>query len=323
MKVLLTGATGFLGMEVLARLVDRGDDVFAIVRAADHAAAQQRLDDALELVGAEGAATAVLGDLQTGFDAPDDVDAVVHCAASISFGLPIDEARAINVGGTEAVLRAAERAGARLVHVSTAYVEGEHRNTYEQSKAEAEAVVGASGVPHVIARPSIVVGEASTGWTPVFNVLYWPLRAFARGLLDPVPAVPYGRCDIVPVDYVADSLITLLDDPDIDGVVHLAQGAEATTVGDLVEMTCSHLDRPRPRMVGPQDAVLGAAGEHGAVYLPYFDVEATFDASASHALLGPPPALQEYFGRLIEYAEHARWGKRRVRRPDAADAVPA
>ncbi len=318
MKVLLTGATGFLGMEVLARLVDRGDEVVALVRASDQAAAQQRLDDTLDLVGARGSATALLGDLEQGFEAPDDIDAVLHCAASISFGLPIEEARAINVGGTRLVLDAARRAGARLVHVSTAYTEGEHRNTYEQSKAEAEAEVAASGVPYVIARPSIVVGEAATGWTPAFNVLYWPLRAFARGLLDPVPADPAGRCDIVPVDYVADGLLTLLDDPSIEGVVHLAQGAEAATVSDLVELTCANLGRPRPSMISPRDAQLSAGGEHADVYLPYFDVLETFDASRSHELLGPPPALPEYFDRLIAYAEAAKWGKRRLRRPDAA-----
>ena len=318
MRVLLTGATGFVGMEVLARLIDRGDDVFAVVRATDQAAAQARLDETIELVGAGGAATAIVGDLVTGFEAPGDIDAVLHCAASISFGLPLDEAREINVGGTERVLDAARRAGARLVHVSTAYVEGAHRNTYEQSKAEAEALVAASGVPYVIARPSIVVGEATTGWTPAFNVLYWPLRAFARGLLDPVPADPAGRADIVPVDYVADGLIALLDDPEVTGVVHLAQGEEAATVADLVEFTCSHLDRPRPRMIDPKDAQLSAGGEHGEVYLPYFDVLETFDASRSHALLGPPPALGEYFDRLIAYAEAARWGKRPMRRPDAA-----
>ena len=46
--VFLTGATGFLGMEVLARLLEKGDrEVIALVRAADDVAAQERLDDVL------------------------------------------------------------------------------------------------------------------------------------------------------------------------------------------------------------------------------------------------------------------------------------
>ena len=47
--VFLTGATGFLGMEVLARLLEEGDrEVLALIRASDDAAAEQRLDDVLK-----------------------------------------------------------------------------------------------------------------------------------------------------------------------------------------------------------------------------------------------------------------------------------
>ena len=117
----------------------------------------------------------------------------------------------------------------RFVHVSTAYVSGkqsgtfrerqldaaqEFRNTYEQTKWEAEHVVMAAGdLAPAIARPSIVMGEADTGWTPAFNVLYWPLRAFSRGLFDEIPALPAAHVDVVPVDYVADALVHLLDIP--------------------------------------------------------------------------------------------------------------
>ncbi len=46
--VFLTGATGFLGMEVLARLLEAGDrEVLALVRADDDAGAERRLDDVL------------------------------------------------------------------------------------------------------------------------------------------------------------------------------------------------------------------------------------------------------------------------------------
>ena len=146
--------------------------------------------------------------------APDEpVDVVCHCAASITFDLPLEEAREINVEGTRAMLELARAAGARrFVHVSTAYVAGtysggsprtcsgtEFRNTYEQTKCEAERVVGeVADMEVAIARPSIVMGESDTGWTPAFNVLYWPLRAFARGLFEQVPALPEGRVDVVP-----------------------------------------------------------------------------------------------------------------------------
>jgi nucleoside-diphosphate-sugar epimerase len=332
MRVLLTGATGFLGMEVLARLVERGDDVVAVVRAGDAGAAQRRLDATLALVGAGGPAAAVPGDLSEG-EPPlpaGGFDAVVHCAASISFTLPLDDARAINVDGTRRVVDIARRTGARLVHISTAYVAGRHagrfleddldigqqfRNTYEQTKRVAELlVVAAADVPSAVARPSIVVGESATGWTPAFNVLYWPLRAFERGLLDPVPADPTGRVDIVPVDYVADGIVALLD-TEARGTHNLVASDDALTVDALLDVICGHMDRPRPTLVDPTGDDAGAAGDHAAVYVPYFDVDTVFDATRAHALVGPPPALASYFGRLVEYADEARWGKREITRP--------
>ena len=215
--VLLTGATGFLGMEVLVRLLEQdGTEVRALVRARDDAHARERLDAVLRTLWHDPSAVrdrvrAVPGNLT----APDlglreqdrralvrDVDAVLHCAASISFTLPLETARAVNVEGTRGVIALArELDGLRqFVHVSTAYVSGLYggrfseddldrgqafRNTYEQTKWEAEHVVAeASDLAPVVARPSIVVGESDSGWTPAFNVVYWPLRAFSRGLFE-------------------------------------------------------------------------------------------------------------------------------------------
>ena len=111
----------------------------------------------------------------------------------------------------------------------------EFRNTYEQTKWEAEHVVNeASDLDPVIARPSIVMGESESGWTPAFNVLYWPIRAFSRGLFTEVPARPEALVDVVPVDYVADALVHLLEDSSSSGVVNLVSGREACTVEQLV-----------------------------------------------------------------------------------------
>src|SRR4051794_15935197 len=111
MSVLLTGATGFLGMEVLARLVERGDDVVVLVRGRDP---QARLDDVLRTLYGDAPppaaqqVRAIAGDLsEPGLTVPCDVTEIVHCAASISFALPLDEARRINVDGTRRGLRGA------------------------------------------------------------------------------------------------------------------------------------------------------------------------------------------------------------------------
>jgi thioester reductase-like protein len=353
--VFLTGATGFLGMEVLARLLEAGDrKVIALVRAADDAAADDRLYGVLNTLWRDPTpyldnVRAVAGDVTSpglGLEngqrtaLAEEVGAVLHCAASISFDLPLDDARAINVEGTREVIGFARECKAlgrleRFVHVSTAYVSGKYegtfrerqldakqtfRNTYEQTKWEAEHVVREAGdLSPAIARPSIVMGESDTGWTPAFNVLYWPLRAFSRGLFDEIPSLPSAHVDIVPVDYVADGLVALLES-DEEGVFNLVSGRDAPLASELVELACDRFDRPRPKIVEGA----GAEGDdHGAVYLPYFDMELVFDDSRARAVLEPAgiraPRLADYFGRLIDYAEAVRWGKRQMKRDEARE----
>ena len=356
----MTGATGFLGMEVLARLLERGDrTVYALVRASDADAAQERIDGVLAKLWSDPEpyrhlVRPVPGDVtQDGLGIASDqravlaeeVGAVLHCAASITFDLPLEEARAINVEGTREVIGFARECKAlgrleRFVHVSTAYVSGRHggtfeegqlvagqefRNTYEQTKWEAEHVVRAAGdLAPAIARPSIVMGESDTGWTPAFNVLYWPLRAFSRGLFDEVPALPEAHVDVVPVDYVADALVHLLDTDD-QGVFNLVAGRGAATANELMNMACDRFGRPRPEIVPPGSGAGDDAGDHGAVYLPYFDMEVVFDDARARATLEPAgisaPRLTDYFQTLIDYAEAARWGKRSMTREEARERL--
>jgi thioester reductase-like protein len=359
--VFLTGATGFLGMEVLARLLERGDrEVLALVRARDAGAAQERIEGVLRTLWRDPApyrelVRAIPGDVTSpGLGVPageraaiaEDVGAVLHCAASIAFDLPLDEARAINVEGTREVVGFARECKLlgrleRFVHVSTAYVAGRYvgtfrerqlvagqgfRNTYEQTKWEAEHVVRAAGdLSPAVARPSIVMGESDTGWTPAFNVLYWPLRAFSRGLFDTVPALPAAHVDVVPVDYVADALVRLLDVDD-QGVFNIVAGRDAPLVSELVELACERFDRPRPQVVpgGGADGDV-RRGDSGEVYLPYFDMEVVFDDARARAALAPagirPPRLADYFGTLMDYAEATRWGKRQMTREEARERV--
>src|SRR5215211_7844382 len=157
--VLLTGATGFVGREILDRILER-HRVYALVRAENDDAAAERLPSHPRL-------TAVAGDIERhgcGLDhetterVAAEVTTVVHCAASVSFDLSLEESRRVNVQGSAHVLDLAERLPQleRLSYVSTAYVAGEprrlfqedeldvgqsFRNSYELSKFESERMV--------------------------------------------------------------------------------------------------------------------------------------------------------------------------------------
>jgi thioester reductase-like protein len=333
--VLLTGATGFVGMEVLRRLLERGDRrIHALVRAADDRAAAERLPTHPRL-------SAVAGDIEepglglseaTRDRLAEDVTTVVHCAASISFDLPLEKSRRVNVEGTRNVVEFAERSRGleRLTYVSTAYVSGEpgglfredqldvgqrFRNPYERSKFEAERMIRehAAGLPLQVLRPSIVVGDSRTGRTSSFNVLYGPLKAFAGGRIPAIPARRSSPVDIVPVDYVADRAYELITDG-TDGTFHLVAGRNATTVGRLLELTAGQLRRKPPtvlpprlysRVVHPWLRRKYAGLRSLEVYFPYFSMRVRFDDRG----LGPGPPVERYFHRLVEFAQRAGWGR--------------
>ena len=347
-SILLTGATGFLGMDALAQLIERDrDQIVVLVRAADDAGAQERLDGVLAQLYdqvPEGAArvSAVRGDLLEsglGLSAGDrmrviaSVDRIVHCAASISFELPLEQAREINVRGVQRVIELAREIAERgtlrrLVHVSTAYVSGRHagefgeqdldigqefRNTYERSKCEAEQLLlGARELPLAVARPSIVVGHSASGWTSAFNVLYWPMRAAERGLLREVPAREDSIVDFVPIDYVTDGILALLDNEDARGTFNLVAGEHALSAGELVELHASLTGCEPVRFIASTSAEGLPAGAE--TFAPYFDVRCRFTDERAREVLAragvEQPDPREYLGRLIAYARASNWGKR-------------
>jgi long-chain acyl-CoA synthetase len=256
-EILLTGATGFVGAELLVRLLARGDArITCLVRGESDEAAAARGVEALGSALRRAPHTSELrritwlpGDIER----PDlgvrperldglaaRIGEIFHCAASTKFDLPLGEAERINVDGTREVLAFARRAMAsghfhRLHHVSTAYAAGRRRgrvlagdlppdrtpcfrNTYERTKARAERLLRAhDDVPVTIYRPSIIVGDSRDGVTRSWNVLYYPMRLIASGRLPIAPSGGRALLDCVPVDFVADGIVALAARDDTNG----------------------------------------------------------------------------------------------------------
>jgi long-chain acyl-CoA synthetase len=371
--IFLTGATGFLGMELLARYLERTDrHVYALVRPAGDAEPAARLRAAIEELSGDadafsGRYTAVGGDAEApglGIEparrreVAAEVSDVIHSAASVSFSLPLEESRQINVAGTGRVLEFAElcrQMGGlrRFAYVSTAYVAGDHagrfredeldvgqdfRNSYERSKFEAEHLVRehADRLPVQVFRPSIIVGEQSSGWTASFNVLYPPLKGFEAGAFPLLPADRETPVDVVPVDYVADGIFELAERRAERGeVLHLVAGERATTVGRLAERAGRYFRRRPPPTVSPRlyhlliHPLLVAVSRgrrrralrNTEALFPYFRMRVRFDDRRSRARLEPagirPPRPESYLDRLLDFAVAARWGRRRVTRTEA------
>ncbi len=249
-NVLVTGGTGFIGKAVLARLLDVPSykKIYLLVRGNAKGTAEERVAAILLKMFPAGRqdevrarVKAIQGDITLpGLGISDehieilkgDLHQVMHVGASTDFGAPLDESRRNNVEGTRHALDLAVRlrkAGVlkRFDYVSTAYVAGstagtvteedlargqEFANSYEQSKYEAELLVREYRplLPIAIYRPSIVVGDSNHGYTPHFKVLYWPLLLLSKNLLPFFACDPSAHLDVVPVDFVADALIALM-----------------------------------------------------------------------------------------------------------------
>jgi thioester reductase-like protein len=352
--LLLTGATGMIGREILVRAAAdrRFDRVICLIRPP-----LDRLNVLLAThgVGDPSRATAIAGDVTEPHLGIADatvlagVTHVIHCAATVTFDHPLDEARRINVGGTQAILEVCRRLAKleRLDSVSTCYVAGRRpdivmepdlthdfgfHNTYEQTKYEAERLLRAAmrDLPIAVHRPSIVVGDSRTGRTGSWKVLYWPLKVLARGWVPAVPYDPDGRLDIVPVDFVASAVLALSRDPSaIGGTFHLAAGpGRDTTVGVLAKHLRSRVEGRPPMGVRPiwwrsviRPALMLLPSKNlrntlltGRVYQPYLELRLQFDTSRADSHLQAVgigcPRVIEYIDTILEAAIASDFGRR-------------
>jgi len=262
--VLLTGASGVVGRALLPRL--RDFDVVCLVHRSPVAGPD---------------VTAVPGDIaepmfglaeQAYAELAARVDAVIHCAAVTDFNRTDGSLEATNVTGTGHVTAFAAAAGAVLYHVSTAFVDttadgGRGRTAvgYAASKSAAEQVVRSSGVPHVILRPSVVIGDSGTGEIAAFQGLHQVVAGLFAGIVPMIPFDPGWPIDFVPADVVADSIACVVENRVSAGEFWISAGEAALSLdeGFAVAVEFAHglgvgIDMPRfvppemfDRLIGP------------------------------------------------------------------------
>lgn len=210
MKVLVTGANGFLGQAIVRRLLAEGWSVRAMLRPG------RTLETAnVEIVEGDLCDEASIGAAVQG------VDAVVHCGARVATTGKWEEFAEANIRGTRRVIRAARAAGARrIVHISSLSVydvpsdgvtitedspfesEANGRGHYSRSKLAADRLAlweGQHGAPVVVLRPGLLYGP---GKRPplarqTFNASRWKLI-----LARPDYPLPFSH-----VDNVADAVV--------------------------------------------------------------------------------------------------------------------
>src|SRR5215467_966088 len=208
--VLLTGASGVVGRALLPRLGDL--DVVCLVH-------RSPVSGPNVTIALGDVAQPMLGLAEQSYvELAAKVDAVIHCAAITDFNRTDGSLEATNIAGTEHVAAFAAAAKAVLYHVSTAFVhttvDGDRGRTavgYASSKSAAEEVVRSSCVPHVILRPSVVIGDSVTGEIAAFQGLYKVVAGILAGAAPIIPFDPSWPIDFVPADVVADAIACVVE----------------------------------------------------------------------------------------------------------------
>lgn len=238
----ITGATGFVGRHILNRLVERGHRPRALVRRPDRTPFNPADVDVVtgSLADALALRTLVAG-----------ADVVIHLVGIIvERGTATFEA--IHVGGTGAVIAAARAAGVRrLVHMSALGARDEAGATaYHRTKARAERLVAASGIDHVIFRPSMISGPGNV-----------PIATLARihRFAPVVPIFGTGNFPLQPIwiGDVADAYAFAAEGR--GGGVHELGGPAVMTYKEFVQAIGRASGHPRPAIHVPLSLVrLGA-----------------------------------------------------------------
>jgi nucleoside-diphosphate-sugar epimerase len=283
-NVLLTGATGFIGGELLMKLERfTTGRIWPLVRPVGGAGPQSRLAHRCARSGRGPCGPNVRpipGDVTLpdwGLDLPDlleireGTDLIVHVAADTSFA-PQSQNDQTNVAGIRRLIDLARtcRRNPQILYVSTATnggaasggclreeegcrPENHHFNPYTRSKALAEALLRESGLPVVTVRPPIVF-SAGLPDAEFARQILWCVPIAMR--FPQLPIDVEARLDVVDVEYVVDCAVALLARPQLrHECYHLSAGeAGCVTLGHFRDVVRSiYPRRTLPTLISPDD----------------------------------------------------------------------
>jgi nucleoside-diphosphate-sugar epimerase len=329
MRIVVTGATGFVGRHFVDRALAAGHQVAAVHRRPSR---KQALVRDMESRGVRFHRGDVR-DPATLAPAMHGADSVCHFASAFrETGVSDDFFRRVNVAGTRNVVDAAAEQGVgRFVLCGTAGIYGSRvagiadenspvrpANIYEASKVEAEDVVrrqaATRGIEYAIFRPAVVYGPHDERLLKMF-------RAASRGRF-PLFGAGAGRRHMVYVSDVADAALRACTLPEAAGQEVIVAGPRATPLAEIHAALARAAGRRSagPRLpLGPMLVLAGAIedacrliGVKPPIYrrrMDFYRNDAEFDTSRARRVLGwqPKVDIDEGFRRTLDsYREAGR-----------------
>jgi thioester reductase-like protein len=340
-SIFFTGFPGFLGSELLPRVVLRTDhDALCLVQPKFRALAEERVGQLVKVHPAlANRIHLVDGDLTQALDHIDvaDVREVYHLAAVYDLSVRRDLAMRVNVTGTRRVLDLAERAPRleRLHYVSTCYVSGRYpgvfteddlekgqtfNNYYEETKQLAEVEVRGrmDRIPTTVYRPSVVVGDSESGATQKFDgpyfVMQWLLRQPRIAVLPVLGRASRYRFNVVPRDFMIRALTHLSGLTTNAGKTYALADPHPMTVDETIDTIAAATERTVLRIPMTKALAKGALNYVPGVYrllripaaaVDYFDHPTAYDTRNATADLSAAgiaaPSFRDYAPRLVEF----------------------
>lgn len=239
MKVFVTGATGFVGREILRQLHAAGHSIGILARNAKSRRVRE--------VAARFEAEVHDGDVLDSASVSDGlvgVDAVIHLVGIIS-EVGVNTFEHVHARGTENVAVAAREAGVkRFIHMSALGTRPDAASRYHRSKWEAEEFVRQSGLVWTIFRPSIIYGTGG-GFVNLFA------RMSRLSPVVPVMGAGQSKFQPVPVENVAACFVRALTEPRSVGRTYDVCGTETFTLTEILDLILAVTGRRRLKLHVP------------------------------------------------------------------------
>lgn len=232
-RIALTGGGGFVGRHLVPLLAGEGHQLRALARPGSSG---RSLPPEVEVVSGD------VRSAQAVRSAVGDAEVVIHLAASFS---QADSAEEIVELGTRNVISAASEGGAgRIIFLSCLGADAANRSPFYAAKWKAEQLVRGSGLPYVILRPSLILGQGDRVTAPLATLL-------RRLPAVPMPGSGTYRQQPVDVEDVARCIqLSVAGDDVLNQEISLG-GATFLTYREMVDLIAGQLGVLKPKLSIP------------------------------------------------------------------------